>query len=72
MITTHQLSPISAARLENLVQHALRELRHARRIGDTAQASRCERRMNAMLDQLAKRSSVTGISSAREPVRDRA
>lgn len=68
MITTHQPSPISAARLENLVQHALRELRQARRIGDTAQATRCERRMNAMLDQLAKRSFVADTSSARETV----
>lgn len=68
MITTHQLSPISAARLENLVQHALRELRQARHTGDTAQAARCERRMNAMLDQLAKPSFGTGISSARETV----
>lgn len=69
MSTADQLSPIPRPCLEDLVQHALRELRQARQLGDTAQATRSERRMNAMLDQLAKRVWLPDMSPARETVR---
>jgi hypothetical protein len=69
MSTAHQLSPVSTARLENLVRHALCELKQARQIGDTAHAASCERRMNAMLEQLAKHAFLTGESPMRETVR---
>lgn len=69
MSTAHQLSRISTARLESLVHHALCELRQARQVGDTTQAARCERRMNAMLDQLAKHAFLPGVSLTREAVR---
>lgn len=46
---------ISAADLHALMEQALRDLRRARRFGDSARAAQCERRMNAMIDQFAKR-----------------
>lgn len=53
MNTTPQL-PISPAHLHRLIEQALIDLREARRFGDEPGAARFERRMNALLDQLAK------------------
>lgn len=46
--------PISVAYLEILIQRALDDLREARRVGDAYRTRQAARRMNALLDQLAK------------------
>lgn len=68
--TTSRILSISPAHLHGLIEQALVDLRQARRVGDASGAARCERRMNALLDQLAKHlkpieAAATGTESAR-------
>lgn len=58
MSTTRHL-PVSTVELHQLIRHALSDLRHARSVDNAASIDRAERRMNAMLDQLAKRTFET-------------
>lgn len=51
--TTH--TSMSTRRIQQLAQYALTELRQARAVDDGDGIARTERRMNALLDQLAKR-----------------
>lgn len=55
MTTTTTMTPIAMRELHGLIQHALGELKRARFVNDRTGIVRSERRMNAMLDQLAKR-----------------
>lgn len=50
-MSTARHLPISNTRFRALIERALLDLRRARRIGDTTGADRCERRMNALLEQ---------------------
>lgn len=58
MSTTHHL-PISNVELRQLIHRALSDLRHAPSLDNAAGTARAERRMNALLDQLAKRMAET-------------
>lgn len=53
------VAPISTHVLHRLIEHALRELNRARFANDRTGIERSERRMNAMLDQFAKRRRTT-------------
>lgn len=55
MNTTSTMTPIATRELHRLIEHALRELKRARFANDRTGTARSERRMNALLDQLAKR-----------------
>ncbi|MBA0127471.1 hypothetical protein H0B56_18145 [Haloechinothrix sp. YIM 98757] len=57
MSTTRHL-PVSTPHLHRLIQRARHDLRCARSVNDTAGTARAERRMNALLDQLSKRTST--------------
>lgn len=57
-ISTGRHLPVSTTELHQLIQQALLDLKHARDINYAAGAARSERRLNALLDQLAKRSPV--------------
>lgn len=46
--------PVPATDLHQLIQQALMDLKSARRAGNATGTARAERRMNALLDQLAK------------------
>lgn len=54
MSSTRSL-PIPASELEDLVHHAWLDLKQARHDGDATAMLRAERRMNALLDQLTRR-----------------
>lgn len=54
MNTTKAMTPIATRELHGLITHALRELKRARFANDRTGIARSERRMNALLDQLAK------------------
>ena len=54
MNTTTRSLPISPPHLHGLIDQALIDLRQARSVDDASRAAQCERRMNALLDQLAK------------------
>lgn len=55
MNTTTVTTPISMRELHGLIEYALHELKRARFVNDRTGIARSERRMNALLDQLAKR-----------------
>jgi hypothetical protein len=55
MNTTTTMTPISTHELHRHIEHALRDLKQARDANDRSGIGRSERRMNALLDQLAKR-----------------
>lgn len=55
MNPTTTMTPIATRELHGLIEHALRELKWARFANDGIGIARSERRMNALLDQLAKR-----------------
>lgn len=55
MTTTTTMTPIATHELHELIEHALRDLKRARFANDRTGIVRSERRMNALLDQLAKR-----------------
>lgn len=59
MNPTTTMTPISTRDLHRLIEHALRDLKRARFANDRSGIERSERRMNAMLDQLAKRLRTT-------------
>lgn len=57
------MTPIATRDLHRLIEHALYELRQARFVNDRTGIVRSERRVNALLDQLAKRlGTVPGFS----------
>jgi len=66
MSTTRHL-PISTVELNQLIRRALSDLQHARSVDNATSTARAERRMNALLDQLAKRMTETG--DRRTPLR---
>lgn len=55
MNTITSMTPMSTLELSQLIEHALRDLKRARDANDRPVIASSERRMNAMLDQLAKR-----------------
>lgn len=55
MNTTTTMTPIATPDLHGLIEHALRDLKRARFSNDGTGIVCSERRMNALLDQLAKR-----------------
>lgn len=55
MNTTTRMTPVSTYELHRHIQHALRDLKRARFANNQSAIDRSERRMNTMLDQLAKR-----------------
>lgn len=55
MNTITSTTPMSTLELSQIIEHALRDLKRARDANDRTAIARSERRMNAMLDQLAKR-----------------
>lgn len=55
MNATSTMTPIATHELHRLIEHALSDLKRARFANDRIGIARSNRRMNAMLDQLAKR-----------------
>jgi len=67
MSFTHHL-PVSNVELHQLIREARLDLIRARSIDNAAGVARSERRMNALLDQLAKRIG-TGSNERETPLR---
>lgn len=67
MRTTTRHLPVSTVELQQLIHRALSDLKHARSVDNAAGTAQAERRMNALLDQLAKR--MTEAANRGQPLR---